>query len=43
MELDEASYKFALAEEEIFHNVYSGKPFNSITAQEVVMVREGIL
>lgn len=43
MELEEASYKFALAEEEIFHKVYGGKPFNSITAQEVVMVREGIL
>lgn len=43
MELDKASYKFALAEEEIFHKVYGGKPFNSITAQEVVMVQEGIL
>lgn len=43
IELDKASYKFAEAEEEIFHKVYGGKPFNSITAQEVVMVQEGIL
>ena len=43
MELDEASYKFALAEEEIFHKIYGGKPFNSITAQEVMMIEQGVL
>lgn len=43
MELDEASYKFALAEEEIFHKVYGGKPFNSITTQEVMMIEQGVL
>ena len=43
MEFNEMSRDFALSENEVYHTVYSGEPFNIITSTEIEMIEQGVL